>query len=44
MGVFIDDKLKFHTHAAFIITKANRILAVIHRSFHFTSISMFISH
>ena len=32
MGVFIDDKLKFHTHAASMIAKANCTLAVIHKS------------
>ena len=32
LGVFIDDKLKCHIHTASIIAKANRTLAIIHKS------------
>ena len=43
MGVIIDDKLKFHDHVASVTAKANRTLAVIHKSFHFTSGNMYIN-
>jgi len=33
LGIWIDDKLKFHEHTSVTITKANRILAIIKRSF-----------
>ena len=36
MGVLIDDKLKFHAHTVSVTAKAYRILAIIHKSFHFT--------
>ena len=38
MGVLIDDKLQFHAHTASrsVTAKANSILAIIHKSFHFT--------
>ena len=32
LGVWIDDKLKFHEHTS-VIAKANRILALMKRSF-----------
>ena len=37
LGVLIDDKLKFYAHTASVIAKANRTLAVIHKSFCFTN-------
>ena len=43
LGVIIDDKLKFHDHVASVTAKANRTLAVIHKSFHFTSGNMYIN-
>ena len=43
LGVIIDDKLKFHDHVASVTAKANRTLAVIHKSFHFTSCNMYIN-
>ena len=33
LGVWIDDKLKFHEHTSVTIAKANRILALMKRSF-----------
>ena len=33
MGVWIDDKLKFHKHTSVTMAKANRILALMKRSF-----------
>ena len=33
LGVLIDHKLKFHAHTSSVIAKANRTLAVIHKSF-----------
>ena len=42
-GVLIDDKLKFHAHTASVTAKANRILAIIHKSFHFTDNNMLIN-
>ena len=33
LGIFIDDKLKFHTHTSSVIKKANSILGLIKRSF-----------
>ena len=43
VGIFIDNKLKFHTQTASIIIKVIRTLIVIHKSFHFTSVNMFIN-
>ena len=40
LGVLSDDKLKFHAHTASVTAKANRILAIIHKSFHFTENNM----
>ena len=33
LGMWIDDKLKFHEHTSVTIAKANRILALMKRSF-----------
>ena len=33
LGIIIDSKLKFHTHTAAVISKANQILAVIKKTF-----------
>ena len=37
LGVLIDHKLKFHAQTASVIAKANRTLAIIHKSFCFTN-------
>ena len=37
LGIFIDNQLKFHAHTTTVVAKVNRTLAVIHKSFHFTS-------
>ena len=42
-GVLIDDKLKFHAHTASVTAKANHILAIIYKSFHFTDTNMLIN-
>ena len=36
MGALINGNLKFHAHTASVIAEANHILAIIHKSFHFT--------
>ena len=41
LGVWIDDKLKFHKHTSVTIAKANRILALIKRSFNL-NVNMFL--
>ena len=33
LGVLINYELKFHQHAAFVVAKANRLLAIIRRTF-----------
>ena len=33
LGVLIDYELKFHQHTAFVVAKANRLLAIIRRTF-----------
>ena len=43
MGIIIDDKLKFHDHATSVTAKANCTLAVIKKSFHLTSGSLYIN-
>ena len=41
LGVFIDNHLKFHDHTAAVVAKANRILAIISKSFANLDLSMF---
>jgi len=36
LGIHIDSNVKFHTHVASVISKANHTLSIIHKSFHFT--------
>ena len=43
LGVLIDDKLEFHAHTASVTAKANRILAIIHKFFHFTDNNLLIN-
>ena len=43
LGVLIDDKLEFHTHTASVTAKANRILAIIYKFFHFTDNNLVIN-
>ena len=43
LGVLIDDNLKFHSHATSVISKANRTLASIRKTFHFTDNHMFVT-
>ena len=43
LGIIIDNKLKFHDHVTSVTAKANRILAVIKKCFHFTSGIMYIN-
>jgi len=33
LGIWIDDKLKFSTHAGHVVAKSNEILGLIKRSF-----------
>ena len=33
LGVLVDNKLRFHQHTAFIVAKANRLLAIIRKTF-----------
>jgi len=40
MGITIDCSLKFHSHTAIVTTKANRILAVIKKSFEYLNTNM----
>jgi len=35
LGITVDCSLKFHSHTAIVTTKANRILAVINKSFEY---------
>ena len=41
LGVFVDDHLKFHDHTAAVVAKANRILAIISKSFANLDLLMF---
>ena len=41
LGVFVDNHLKFHDHTAAVVSKANRILAIINKSFTNLGLSMF---
>ena len=41
LGVYVDNQLKFHHHTAAVIAKANRILAIINKSFVNLDTSMF---
>ena len=43
LGVIVDNQLKFHEHANSVVTKANRTLAIIRKSFNFTDKTMFLS-
>ena len=43
LGIHIDNNLKFHFHTASVISKANRTLSIIHKSFHFTDNHMFVN-
>ena len=43
LGVIVDNQLKFHEHADSVVTKANRTLAIIRKSFNFTDKTMFLS-
>lgn len=43
LGVFIDDKLKFHDHSSIIAKKANSILAVIHKTFQYMDRNTFVN-
>jgi len=43
LGIHIDSNLKFHNHTASVISKANRLLAIIHKSFHFSDNYMFLT-
>ena len=35
LGVFIDNRLKFHEHVSTVTKKANRILAILHKTFEY---------
>ena len=35
MGIVVDSSLKFHNHTAIVAARANRILAVINKSFEY---------
>ena len=41
LGIFVDNHLKFHDHTAAVAAKANRILAIINKSFANLDLSMF---
>ena len=41
LGVFVDNQLKFHHHTGATITKANRVLAIINKSFASLDVTMF---
>ena len=43
LGIIVDNQLKFHEHADSVVTKANRTLAIIRKSFNFTDKTMFLS-
>lgn len=43
LGVLIDENLKFHSHTASVITRANRTLAIVHKTFNFTDNHMFLA-
>ena len=42
LGIHIDYNLKFHAHTASVISKANRTLGIMHKSFHFTETTCFV--
>ena len=35
LGVLIDNRLKFHEHVSTVTKKANRVLAIVHKSFEY---------
>ena len=41
LGIHVDNNLKFHAHAASVISKANHTLGIMYKSFHFTENRMF---
>ena len=43
LGILIDSKLKFHDQATTVAKKANRLLAVIHKTFQYFDHNTFIS-
>ena len=42
LGIYIDKELKIHYHSTSITTKANHVLALIHKSFECMDAGMFI--
>ena len=40
LGITVDCSLKFHSHTAIVTAKANRILAVINKSFEYLNTNM----
>ena len=43
LGIIVDNQLKFHDQTNFVVTKANRTLAIIRRSFNFTDKTMYLN-
>jgi len=43
LGIYIDNNLRFNFHTASVISKANRTLAIIRKSFHSTDNHMFVT-
>ena len=37
LGVLVDNRLKFHEQVSTVTKKANRVLAIVHKSFEYTS-------